>query len=150
MGAPGPGDPEAGVARAIRIAAVAHEEQRDKQGAAYVLHPLRMLFAVSPPARAAAVLHDVIEDCGYTRERLEAEGVAPVDAEAVELLSRPEGMDYAAFIERLVRAEGPAAEIAREVKRADIRDNLGRFTDELRAERPDLIERYEAALRTLD
>lgn len=40
------------LARAIRSAAVAHEGQRDKAGAAYALHPLRMLFADPDKSRA--------------------------------------------------------------------------------------------------
>ena len=140
---------EAELSRAVRLAAVAHENQRDKAGTAYILHPLRVLLAVSARARVAAVLHDVIEDCGFTVERLVLEGVNRTNAEAVDLLSRPRGMSYEDFIERLALADGDAAEIAREVKIADISDNLGRMTASQRDAWPDKVERYEGALRTL-
>jgi (p)ppGpp synthase/HD superfamily hydrolase len=61
--------------RAIAIAAEAHAEQVDKAGAPYILHPLRMMLAVTTPvARMAAVLHDVVEDTSVTLEQLRAEG----------------------------------------------------------------------------
>ena len=133
---------------AVRLAAVAHEHQRDKEGVAYILHPLRVLFSVSERARVAAVLHDVIEDCDYSVERLVAEGVSRVNAEAVDLLSRRPGMTYENFIERLVDADGKPGEVAREVKIADLRDNLGRMTPQQRQAWPKAVT-YEAALRTL-
>lgn len=50
--------------RAIAIAAEAHAGQADKGGAPYILHPLRVMLAMSgDDERIAAVLHDVCEDC---------------------------------------------------------------------------------------
>lgn len=49
--------------KAIRIAASAHEGQRDKGGHPYILHPLRVMLAMSTEAeRIVAILHDVVED----------------------------------------------------------------------------------------
>jgi (p)ppGpp synthase/HD superfamily hydrolase len=49
--------------RAIALAAKAHEGQYDKGGAAYILHPLRVMARVTTPEqRIVAVLHDVLED----------------------------------------------------------------------------------------
>ena len=49
------------VERAIEIAARAHARQVDKTGAP-MLHPLRMMMAVSSPeARMTAVVHDALE-----------------------------------------------------------------------------------------
>jgi GTP pyrophosphokinase len=54
--------------KAIEVAVVAHAGQADKNGEAYVLHPLRVMQAVralggSIEQQAAAVLRDVSEDC---------------------------------------------------------------------------------------
>ena len=49
------------------------------------------------------------------------------------------------YIERIAAAEGKPGELAREVKRADLRHNLGRLTAELDGLRP----RYERALERL-
>ena len=62
--------------RAIAIATEAHAGQVDKAGAPYVLHPLRLMLAVSSvDERIVSVLHNVIEDCpGWTFDRLRREG----------------------------------------------------------------------------
>jgi (p)ppGpp synthase/HD superfamily hydrolase len=51
---------------------------KDKGGAPYVLHPLRMMLSMSSnDERIVAVLHDVCEDCpGWTFARLKAEAFA--------------------------------------------------------------------------
>jgi len=54
--------------RAIVIAPEAHAGQVDKTGAPYVLHPLRMIFAVSTiEEKIVAVLHGVCEEIMGTR-----------------------------------------------------------------------------------
>lgn len=61
--------------RAIMIAAQAHDGQKDKSGALYILHPLRMMMRMeSEAAMIAAVLHDVVEDSDWTLEQLRDEG----------------------------------------------------------------------------
>lgn len=56
--------------RAIPIAARVHEGHVDKEGAPYVLHPVRMTLAVEmPEAYMAAMLHDVAGDTDVTTRR---------------------------------------------------------------------------------
>ena len=132
--------------RAIAIAATAHEGQVDKAGAPYVLHPLRMMLAVTTPeARIAAVLHDVVEDTPVTLEQLRAEGFPAAVIEAVEALTKREGEDYEAFIRRV--APNP---IAREVKLADLRDNsdLTRIAEPTEKDRA-RIDKYRRAIAYL-
>ena len=109
--------------KAIAIALQAHCGQRDKAGAPYVLHPLRMMCRMTDDeARMAAVLHDVVEDGPrWTFDRLRAEGIPERVVEAVGYLTkRPEEEgDYDAFIRRA--AGNP---IARRVKLADLADNM--------------------------
>ena len=53
--------------RAISIAVEAHRGQEDRNGAPYVLHPLRMMCRVETEMqKIVAVLHDVVEDTHWT------------------------------------------------------------------------------------
>jgi (p)ppGpp synthase/HD superfamily hydrolase len=133
--------------RAIEIAAKAHAGQVDKAGQPYVLHPLRMMLAVTTPeARIAAVLHDVVEDTAVTLDELRAEGFPASVLEAVEALTKREGEDYEAFIRRV--APNP---IAREVKLADLRDNsdLSRIAEPTERDR-ERIRKYQRAIAYLE
>jgi (p)ppGpp synthase/HD superfamily hydrolase len=106
--------------RAIEIAATAHAGQQDKAGAPYILHPLRVMLAQKQPAqRIAAILHDVVEDTPWTLEQLRAEGFSDDVLSAVDALTKREGEDYFAFVDRAGRDP-----VARAVKIADIRDNM--------------------------
>ncbi len=68
---------ESGGVSAIEIAVRAHGGQVDKGGQPYILHPLRLMFAVDGPiAQQAAVLHDVVEDTPTTFEDIEKPGLA--------------------------------------------------------------------------
>ena len=110
---------------AIALAVEKHRGQRDKAGAPYILHPLRVMLRVgSLEAKMAAVLHDVVEDTGVTLEALAAAGYPARVVEAVGALSRRPGESYEAFIARAGQCP-----LAREVKLADLEDNmnLGRF-----------------------
>lgn len=105
---------------AIKIATEAHDGQTDKGGAPYILHPLRVMLAVNGDReRIAAVLHDVAEDCPeWPLERLRAEPFSGAVCDALDALTRREGEDYWAFIDRCA-----ADPIARVVKLADLKDN---------------------------
>ena len=135
--------------RAIEVAVVAHAGQVDKNGEAYILHPLRVMLVVrekggSIEQQAAAVLHDVIEDCDVPDDFLAARFPDAV-CDLVDALTRQDGEPYDAFVERAAWAPG-----ARLIKEADIRDNYGRLhliRDEATRER--LRAKYESALRLL-
>lgn len=134
--------------RAIEIAARLHAGQADKGGAPYILHPLRVMFRVaSAEARAVAVLHDVIEDCGVTAADLRAEGFSAEIVESVVTLTRKDGESYDEFITRVARNP-----LAREVKIADLTENmdlsrLGREPNEKDRQRVAKYERSLAQLR---
>ncbi|QBF27432.1 HD domain-containing protein [Pseudomonas tructae] len=105
--------------RAIAVAARAHEGQHDKGGAAYILHPLRVMLRVSTPEqRIVAVLHDVLEDSPLTLSDLAREGFALKILAAVLALSRRDDESYQDFVVRL--GHDP---LARVVKLADLADN---------------------------
>jgi (p)ppGpp synthase/HD superfamily hydrolase len=105
--------------RAIAIAAEAHAGQKDKGGAPYILHPLRVMMAVSPEDdRIVAVLHDVLEDTDIQPIALTVAGFSSRVVEALVCLTRQPDEKYDDFIARLK----PNA-IARRVKLADLADN---------------------------
>lgn len=105
---------------AIHIAVEAHRGQVDKAGAPYILHPLRLMMRMQTPLeRIAAVLHDVVEDSGWTLDELRREGFSDEVIDAVDGLTRRDGETYEAFIERA--AQHP---VARRVKLADLEDNM--------------------------
>lgn len=105
---------------AIRIAVEAHRGQKDRAGAPYILHPLRMLFRVQTDAeRMAAVLHDVVEDTAWTLDDLRARGFPAEVVDAVDHLTRRPDESYEQFVDRAA-----AHPVARRVKLADLEDNL--------------------------
>ncbi len=105
---------------AISIAAQAHKGQKDKAGAPYLLHPLRMMLRMtSESAMMAAVLHDVVEDSDWTLEQLREKGFSAEVLEAVECLTHRNEESYQEFIERV-----QTNPIARQVKIADLEDNM--------------------------
>ena len=106
--------------RAIAIAATAHTSQIDKTGAPYILHPLRMMMRLdTTEARIVAILHDVVEDTEWTLEGLASEGFSDSVLKALECVTKREGEEYRAFVQR--SASDP---IARRVKLMDLEDNM--------------------------
>lgn len=106
--------------RAIAIAAAAHAGAADKGGEPYILHPLRVMLAVSSTEeRIVAVLHDVVEDTGWTVDELRREGFSETVLRAIEAVTRRPGEDYLAFVRR-----AGTDTVGRVVKLADLHDNL--------------------------
>lgn len=105
--------------RALRFCMEAHAGQRDKAGLPYANHPLHLAEQMSTEDETcAALLHDVMEDCGATADDLRALGVSPAAVRAVELLTHQDGVPYLDYA-RALRANP----IARRVKAADLRHN---------------------------
>jgi (p)ppGpp synthase/HD superfamily hydrolase len=106
--------------KAIEIALSAHRGQKDKAGAPYILHPLRLMQQMRDEnEQIVAVLHDVTEDSRYTIESLRKEGFSKEIIAALECLSRSEGEPYENYIDRL--RFNP---LAKKVKLADLKDNM--------------------------
>jgi (p)ppGpp synthase/HD superfamily hydrolase len=105
---------------AIRLAVQAHRGQKDKAGAPYILHPLRLMLGLrSDVERMVAVLHDVVEDTPYTLLELQQAGYPEPVLEALDYLTRRGNETYEEFIERV-----KANPLARKVKVADLEDNM--------------------------
>lgn len=108
------------LAKAIAIAATAHQEQLDRANAPYILHPLRMMMrAQGLEEQIVAVLHDVVEDSGWTLEQLAAEGVPEHLIAAIECLTRRSEESYDEFIDRIL-----VNDLATRVKQYDLEDNM--------------------------
>jgi (p)ppGpp synthase/HD superfamily hydrolase len=106
--------------KALGIALIAHAGQKDKAGAPYILHPLRlMMTALEPDAQVTALLHDVLEDSELTEDDLNQAGIPAHITAAVATLTRQIDETYEEFIERIA-----SDELARKVKILDIKDNL--------------------------
>ena len=130
------------LSRAVALAALAHAEQVDKSGKAYILHPLRVMQRCQPhgdSAQIVGVLHDVVEDTWVKLEHLRALAFPDEVVSAIDAISHRKGESYFDYIERC-----SSNQIAALVKLADLEDNsdpvrrFGRDFDSL-------LRRYDQA-----
>ena len=147
--------------KAIEIAVEAHTGQLDKGGNPYILHPLRVMLSLdSEDERIVGVLHDVVEDCeGWTWERLKEQGCSDEIIEALQSVSKtpkeeaeyrslPEDEKLGHYLKFIQRAK--ANKIGRNVKAADIRDNLDiSRIDDITESDINRLNRYKKALSIL-
>src|SRR6266853_976208 len=106
--------------KAIAIAVDAHRGQKDRYGAPYILHPLRVMARLATPIeQAIAILHDVVEDTDWTFQDLKREGVSAPVIKALKCVTKKQGEAYENFVRR--SASNP---LARRIKLADLEDNM--------------------------
>ena len=107
--------------RAIEIATEAHKGQFDKSGKDYIGHPLRVMdMGNTEEEKIVGVLHDVVEDTGWTFEKLAAEGFSEEIIGALRCVTKTsENENYDDFIERVRKNPLAAA-----VKINDLSDNM--------------------------
>lgn len=104
---------------AIKIAYKAHENQNDRSGIPYILHPLHVAEQMRDETTTiVALLHDVVEDTSVTLEDLKEYGFSKEVLDAIEVLTHKDGVKYLDYIRNL--AKNP---IARKVKVEDIKHN---------------------------
>lgn len=109
----------ASIESAITLAIQFHHQQRDSDGAPYILHLLRVMLACkSPLAKQAGVLHDLLEDTIATTDDILKAGLSQSLVDVLKLLTHAKDIPYATYILQL--AKNP---IATEVKIADLEDN---------------------------
>lgn len=129
---------------AIALAARAHEGQTRKGSTEpFILHPIRVMLKVSGlHARIVAVLHDAIKDTELTLEDLHNAYFPGRVIEGIDALTHRKGEFYFDYIRRAAQNL-----LAREVKIADIKDNMD---DETRPNHKSLEGSYREALRILE
>lgn len=142
------------LAKAIAYAAAAHEGQVDKQGEAYILHPMRVVLALRAKGfpevfQVVAVLHDTVEDTPATLTDIE-DKFGKVVRDAVDALTKrvdSDGKKLETYKESIARCCTNV--IARQVKRFDINDNADptRFTPEAPYDRYVWALKYIEGLR---
>jgi (p)ppGpp synthase/HD superfamily hydrolase len=107
-------------ATAELVARMAHAGKVDKAGEPYISHPARVVARIPDGEhfdRAAAWLHDVVEDTDVTLDDLRGV-VSPTVVSAVDALTHREGETRGDYYDRILRSA-----TAVRVKTADIADN---------------------------
>ncbi len=129
---------------AIALARRAHLGQTDKAGKDYIEHPLRVMEnCTSDNAKIVGVLHDVVEDSDTTLDDLQQMNFAP---EVVALLTKSDDIEYSNYIAQIKNNA-----IAREVKIADLRDNMNLSRIAQPSEKDfKRLEKYRGALAILE
>lgn len=131
---------------AERIARESHAGQLDKGGQPYIQHPQYVARQLSDPIlKAAAWLHDVLEDTQLTETDLYDSGVCPKVISLVRTLTKLENEDYWHYLQ-LIKKNPDATQI----KIEDLKHNLQ--IDRISNPSPDdilRIEKYQKALEYL-
>ena len=108
--------------KALSISFNAHKDQIDKGGMPYVYHPFHLAEQMDDEySTCVALLHDVIEDTGWTLNQIAAEGFPSDVLNALELMTHDSGVQYLDYVQKL--SVNP---IAKKVKMADLRHNSTR------------------------
>lgn len=94
--------------KAIKVAVTLHEGQKRKAGGDYVEHPMKVcshlvaLKVYDEVLLTAALLHDVVEDCGISRMQLiTVYGFSEEVADLVFILSKDKGISTALYYQNL-------------------------------------------------
>lgn len=130
--------------KAALICVTKHQGQRDKAGAAYFQHPMRVTMKCEKDEeKIVALLHDTIEDTDVTPEWLKEQGFPYEIVEAILSVTRNPGEDYQEFVARAKKNP-----IGRIVKIHDLEDNLNVLR--LSEITPEMAERLTKYLKALE
>lgn len=108
--------------KAIMIATMAHDNQFDKAGQPYILHPLKVMHYLKSDDEelmCIAVLHDVLEDSDVTYEDLLEAGMSYRVLVALNLLTKRKGVRYQDYMDDIASNKDAIV-----VKMADLRHNM--------------------------
>lgn len=133
--------------RAIEIAVAAHHGQKDKFGAPYIGHVLRVMnLGITIEEKIVGVLHDVVEDTDWTFEMLAAEGLSAELIDALRGVTKlSEDEDYFHFVQRTLQNPLSCA-----VKMNDLTDNMDiRRIPEVTEKDVERLNKYLRAYRTI-
>ncbi len=109
------------IERAIEIAVNAHKNQKDKSGAPYILHLLRVMEkGKTEIEKICGILHDLVEDTNWTFEKIAKEGFSNEIIDVLKCVTKEsENENYNHFIKRVMKNE-----TAISVKINDLKDNM--------------------------
>ncbi len=132
--------------KALKLSFAAHKDQLDKSGMPYVFHAFHLAEQMDTEEKViVALLHDVVEDTGYSLKDLENMGFSEPVIHALALLTHEKGAPYMEYVARI-----KGNPLARAVKLADLKHNsdLSRldFVDEKAIQR---VRKYEKAIALL-
>lgn len=106
--------------KALEIATLAHKGQKDLAGINYIEHLKKVAsFLNSDEEKAAAYLHDILEDTLLTEKDLLEMGIPNDIVIAVKVLTKEKGETYTKYIERIKENK-----LACKVKIADLKHNM--------------------------
>jgi len=141
--------------KAIELAVRAHKDAEDPPGEPYIVHPMRVMLAVSQeddahqdePLRCVAILHDTLERTKLRARDLKSAGMPADVIRAVRLLTHHPESSYADYVVRL-----KTNRMARAVKIADLLDNADLRRVTFRKDKPKdrkRVIRYAASYKFL-
>lgn len=131
---------------AIRVAAEAHKDQKDKGGNPYIEHPRAVAAQLDNiEHKIVAYLHDVVEDTEITLDELSEMGFTFRIVNSVRLLTKTKELTYEEYLKRLKTDDN-----ARHVKIADLKHNmdLSRISEPTEKDYK-RIEKYKRSLEFL-
>ena len=133
------------IEKCIRIAIVAHEGQRDRDGNAVILHPLLIgSMGQTDAEKCVGFLHDVVEDTDWTFDDLRNEGIPDEIIEALQLCTHNDSMSYEDYVQRIIDSGNMTAI---HVKLNDLYHNIARGKA---FGYPDLVAKHEKALHMIE
>ena len=133
--------------KALNLCFEAHKNQRDKSGMPYVFHPFHLAEQMpDEDCTIVALLHDVMEDTGYSTSDLKALGFSETVLDALNLMTHDNQVPYLEYVAALKHNR-----IARTVKLADLRHNsdLSRL-DNVNDKDLRRVEKYKKAILLLE
>lgn len=141
------------IAKALRFATKAHEGQTRKYtGEPYINHPKQVMATLKKlgkpnPVLAAALLHDVVEDCGVTLDTIRAEFGDKVARLVGEVTDASKPSDGTREVRKAIDREhyARASDDGKSIKLADLIDN----TRSILARDADFAKVYLAEKRRL-
>ena len=131
---------------AMKICYEAHKNQVDKNGIPYIFHPVHLAEQMTTEDEiCVALLHDVVEDSGYTLEDLKMAGFNESILAALRLLTHGDNVTYMDYIDAI-----KTSPLATKIKLADLSHNsdLARL-DKVTEKDLKRVEKYKKAREML-
>ncbi len=132
--------------KAIKLCFTAHKDQVDKSGLPYVFHPFHLAESMDDEySTVVALLHDIVEDCGYSFSDLEKLGYPKEVIDALKLLTHDSSVEYMDYVKKI-----KTNPLAKKVKLADLAHNsdLSRL-DEVTLKDMERVKKYKKARELL-